>query len=227
MKKLVLFDIDKTLIRGFKWDINAISKAVKKTYNVDENPYAKEYSGLTDKERIFKVLEKNGLSKKEINSKLKCCLDSFLEFFNEAARKNNVYALNGVKKLLEELKKNNVLIGVVTGNIEATARIKLKKAGLNSYFKIGGFGSDEFRRADIAKIAIKRAKEKFNFKLNNNVFLIGDTFNDVKSGKDAGIKVIGVATGIWTMNQLKEAGADYVFKNLRNTDRILKIILNV
>lgn len=225
MKKLVLFDIDKTLIKGFKWDINAISKAVKKTYNVDENPYAKEYSGLTDKERIIKVLEKNGINKKEINSKLKCCLDSFLEFFNEAANKNNVYVLNGVKKLLEGLKKNNVLIGVVTGNIEATAKIKLKKAGLNSYFKLGGFGSDELKRADIAKIAIKRAKEKFNFKLNNNVFLIGDTPNDVKAGKDAGIKVIGIATGIWTEKQLKEAGADFVFKNLKDTEKVLKVIL--
>ena len=224
MERLVLFDIDKTLIKGFKWDINAISMAIKKTYNVDGNPYAKKYSGFTDKERIFKVLGENGLDENEINSKMKCCIDNFIEFFNKAANKNNVYVLDGAKKLLEELKKNNVLLGIVTGNIEETAKIKLKKAGLNQYFKFGGFGSDDFRRADILKIAIKRAEEKFGF-TGRNIFLVGDTPNDVKAGKEAGVNVIGVATGIWSEEQLKEAGADYVFKNLRETNKILKVIL--
>ena len=91
---------------------------------------------------------------------------------------------------------------------------------------MGGFGSDHISRTELVKIAIKRAGEKFGFKPGNNVFSIGDAPSDMKAGREGGaFKCIGVTTGIFSKEQLKEAGADYVFKNLLDKDKILKIIL--
>jgi len=230
MKKLVLFDIDRTLIKDLRWDYigwddTKFSEAVKKVYDVDAKvEIIGNHSGMTDQEKIIAMLKKKGFKEKDIMPKMKQCMKALIESFKNLDNPDFI-VLNGVKDLLKKLKKNKVLIGVVTGNIKYIAKGKLKKAGLYKYFKVGGFGNDKIKRADIIKIAIKRARKKFGFKFNNNAFLVGDTPKDVKAGKDVGIKVIGVATGIWTEKQLKEAGADFVFKNLKDTKKVLNVIL--
>ncbi len=96
---------------------------------------------------------------------------------------------------------------------------------MNHYFKIGGFGSDDINRTNLVRLAIKRAEEKFNFKFNNNVFLVGDAPQDMKAGKEAGVKTIGVTTGIYSKEQLKNAGADFILETLKDKNKFLKIIL--
>jgi len=221
MKKLVLFDIDKTLIKDLKWEILKFSEVFKKVYEIDASPDEIEHSGMTDQEKIFKVLKNRGLKEKEILPKMKHCEKIMLDGYSD----KSLEKFDGVEELLEELEKNNVLIGTVTGNFKSIAIFKLKKVGLDHYFKFGGFGSDHMNRTKIIEKAIKRAEEKFDFKFNNNVFLIGDTCRDIKAGKEAGIKTIGIATGVWTEEQLKKAGADFVFKDFRDRDKILKVIL--
>ncbi|MEM5778365.1 MAG: HAD family hydrolase [Candidatus Aenigmatarchaeota archaeon] len=225
MNKLVLFDIDKTLIKGLKWDDSKFSEAIKKVYgiNVKVEIIGKKHSGMTDQEKIIALLKKKGLKEKEIMPKIKYCLKFLINSF-KMLDNSNFIVLDGVKGLLEALKRNKIMIGIVTGNVKYIAKGKLKKAGIEKYFKVCGFGDDDKSRAKILRIAIKRAR-KIGFK-GNDIFLIGDTPNDIKAGKKAGIKVIGVATGIWSKNQLKKSGADYVFKNLKNTKEILKIINN-
>lgn len=116
-------------------------------------------------------------------------------------------------------------MGLVTGNIESIARAKLKKVGLNHYFEVGGFGSDDIERTNLVKIAIKRARVNFNFKQEkNNVFFVGDAPREIKAGKEAGVKTIGVATGKYSMKKLKNSGANFVLENFKSANKVLEII---
>jgi phosphoglycolate phosphatase len=223
MNKLVLFDIDGTLIKDFKGHIASLLKSVEKVYGI-KNVKGLNYHGMTDKQIIIEILKMNNLDEKTIYSKLKECTEIMTFLFNEIINKEKITLLEGVEDFLKELKENNILIGLVTGNLEIIARTKMEKIGINDYFKIGGFGSDNTDRTKLVKLAIKRAMESFNFKFSNNVFLIGDTPKDIKAGKEAGIKTVGVATGIYSKDQLIEAGADFAVENLKNKKEIFNII---
>ena len=145
--------------------------------------------------------------------------------YNKVIESDEVIALDGVRESLNELSKSNVLLGLVTGNLEPIAMNKLKKANLDHYFRVGGFGTDDIDRANLVKLAIKRAIKNFDFKFNNNVSLFGDTPQDMKAGKKAGIKTIGIATGIYSKEQLEGAGADIVLENLKDKNAVLEIVL--
>ena len=225
MNKLILFDIDRTLIKGSEVkDTIAFPEAFKKVYGVDTTIEIINHHGMTDQQIIIEVLKKNGINEQEIKFKIEECMKVMVDSFNGFIGNENIVSLEGVQELLEELNKNGFLMGLVTGNLEAIARGKIKKAGINHYFKVGGFGNDDINRTNLVKLAIKRAKENFLFKSNNDVFLIGDAPQDMKAGKEAGIKTIGVTTGIYSKEQLKDAGADFIVLNLKEKDEILKII---
>jgi len=225
INKLVLFDIDKTLIKGSRAHSAAFSKAFRKVYGIATNIDIINHHGMTDQQIIIEVLKKNGLDEQTIKLKLEKCIRTMSKSFDEMVKDDEIVVLEGVRELLEELDKNNILMGLVTGNLEPIARSKLKKVGLNHYFKVGGFGSDDINRTNLVKIAIKRAKKNFDSKPNNNVFLFGDAPREIKAGKEVGVKTIGVTTGIYSKEQLKNAGADFIFENLKDTNEILKIIL--
>ena len=226
MDKLVLFDIDRTLIKCTKGHIPAFSEAFKKVYNIDTTIDIVNHHGMTDKEIIIEVLKKNGLDEQTIKSKLEECTKEMINyyFFNKIVNDDKIIVLDGVRELLEELNKNNVLIGLVTGNLEPIGRAKLEKVSLNRYFKVGGFGSDDINRTNLVKIAIRRAEENFGFKQDNNVFLFGDAPQDMKAGKEAGIKTVGVTTGIYSRKQLEDICADFILEDLKDTNKILEII---
>jgi phosphoglycolate phosphatase-like HAD superfamily hydrolase len=226
MNKLVLFDIDRTLMIGSKLkDEVAFPEAFKKVYGIDTNVDIINRHGMTDQQIIIEILKKNGLDEKTIHSKLKECMNVMVEIFNKHINHDEFIVLDGVRELLEELDKHNILMGLVTGNLEPIARGSLKKVGLDHYFKVGGFGSDDINRTNLVKLALKRAEENFGFKISNNVFLFGDAPQDMKAGKEAGVKTIGVTTGIYSKEQLQSAGADFVVDSLTRRDEILKIIL--
>ena len=90
-------------------------------------------------------------------------MDAMVEYFEREIAKSKVDVLPGAIDFLKALDKEGILMGCVTGNLEKIARTKLKKAGINKYFKLGGFGSDHISRTELAKLAIKIAKEDFGF----------------------------------------------------------------
>lgn len=225
MDKLVLFDIDKTLIKSSRGHSTAFSKAFRIVYGIDTTIDIINHHGMTDQQIIIEVLKKNGLDEQTIKSKLEECMKVMVDSFNKIVAKDEIIVLSGVQELLEELNEHNVLMGLVTGNLEPIARGKLKKVGLNHYFKVGGFGSDDINRTTLVKLAIKRAEENFDFKFDNNIFLFGDSPQDMKAGKEANVKTVGVTTGIYSKEELENAGADFILENLKNINNVLKIIL--
>ncbi len=228
MNKLALFDIDSTLILGSKSkDDIAFPEAFRKVYGIDADVYVINRHGMTDQQIIIDVLRKNGLDEKTIMHKLKDCMQALTESFLKNIGRDEIIVLDGVKDLLEELENHEVLMGLVTGNLEPIAWSSLKKVGLDRYFKLGGFGTDSINRTNLVRLAIKRAKENFGFNLSNNdVFLFGDAPQDMIAGKEAGARTIGITTGIYSEKQMKNSGADFVFSSMKRKEEILEIILH-
>jgi phosphoglycolate phosphatase len=225
MKKLALFDIDKTLIKSTKGHAAVFSIAFKEVYGIKTSIEVIQYSGMTDQQIIFDVLRYNGLDEEQIKSKLDLCMEKMVDAFNKTIDNDEFVILPGVKELLEELKNNDVLMGLVTGNLEPIGRGKMKKLNLNHYFQVGGFGNENINRTELVKIAIKKAQSNFNFIFSNNVYLFGDAPQDMQAGKEAGIIPIGVTTGIYSKKQLENTAASLVLDDLANTEEILRYIL--
>ncbi len=224
MDNLALFDIDETLTKVSALHIESISRAFEEIYGIDATINTINYHGLTEQQIIFQVLRKNGLDDKTIKSNIEDAMEVVARFFNNGIEDAEIIVLDGVRELLEELDKNNVLIGLVTGNLEQIARGKMRKVGLNHYLKIGGFGSDDIDRTNLVRLAIRRAEKNFGFKFHNNVFLFGDSPHDIEAGKEAGVKTVGVTTGIYSKKQLEDVGANFVVTDFKDKNEILKII---
>jgi len=219
--KLFLFDIDGTLMDWPPEHKNSYIAAIKEIFGVDAELVAA--MGMTDQQIITETLLKVGIDEKTIELKMGEVMEAMDKYVEKEMRDSKVNVYEGAKEFLEELNKRGYLIGAVTGNLENIARIKLKKGGLSEYIKLGGFGSDHMIRTELVKLAIKRAEEEFGFKYGENVFSIGDAPSDMKAGREGGAyKCIGVTTGVHSAEQLREAGADVVFPNLKDSDEIFR-----
>jgi phosphoglycolate phosphatase-like HAD superfamily hydrolase len=123
---------------------------------------------------------------------------------------------DGVVELLEKLIVDGKMLGLTTGNVEEAAHIKLSRANLNRFFCFGGYGSDSPDRTELTKKALERGNLVSGRTLDLvRCFSCGDTPRDVEAGHGAGLRVVGVATGEYTAEELLEAGADAVVRSLR------------
>jgi phosphoglycolate phosphatase-like HAD superfamily hydrolase len=135
----------------------------------------------------------------------------------EVANSARYRVMDGAEELLAHLTEGGRLVGLITGNVEAAAHIKLARAGLNHYFSFGGYGSDALERVDVARRALERAELLAGGNLDRESCLaVGDTPHDVEAGHGAGIRVVGVATGEYDIEQLRAAGADFAVASLRD-----------
>jgi phosphoglycolate phosphatase len=125
----------------------------------------------------------------------------------------------GVPELLQRLSDEGRLVGLITGNTEPAAHIKLARADLNRFFAFGGYGSDANDRVDVCRTALDRAAkvagEGFD---RDGSIAVGDTPLDVEAGHGAGIRVTAVATGEYGLDALREAGADWTVETLESGD---------
>jgi phosphoglycolate phosphatase len=123
---------------------------------------------------------------------------------------------DGVIDLLEKLIDDGILLGLTTGNVEEAAHIKLARASLNRFFSFGGYGSDSPDRTELTRKALERGELVSGNRLDRDrCFSCGDTPRDVEAGHGAGIRVVGVATGEFTVDELLEAGADAAIRSFR------------
>jgi phosphoglycolate phosphatase len=225
MNKLVLFDIDGTLLLGGnELHKSAFAEAFRKVFGINASIDVIEHAGKTDRQIIIEVLEKNGISQAAAREKMQEITEEMTVFFEKNIENEKLTVADGAGELLKYFDENDILMGLVTGNLEPIARGKMKKVGFNDYFKVGGFGSDDEKRANLVKIAIKRAEDNFGFKFENNVFLVGDTPRDILAGKEAAVKTIGVATGNYSEADLQKEQPDFILKDLIQKEAILKLL---
>jgi len=228
--RLVLFDIDGTLLNSGGLGRASMQRALRMVFRSPGNP-SYRYHGKTDKQIVRDVMRLEGHSDEHIDSRMEKLIDLYLEGLRTGAKsgKFNVRPLEGVPELLDALEaREDVLLGLLTGNVEPGARTKLTAAGINpDRFRVNAFGSDHEHRPELPAIAQRRASETLGLDIaGDRLIVIGDTPADIECGRALGAKAIGVASGHYTVEQLEAHNAYAVFPSLKNTQQVLETILN-
>ncbi|RMG43318.1 MAG: hypothetical protein D6719_04090 [Candidatus Dadabacteria bacterium] len=228
MYRIVLFDIDATLIKCGDAARRAVRAAVEESFGVDSESCWSDVPkhGRTDP-LIIKDLCELLLCRRLTQTELNGICNAYLEKLEKLIDDTNGYkVLPGAAALLNKLAKNDsILLGLQTGNLEKGAFLKLKPSGFGVYFSFGGYGSDSTDRAEIVRTALRRGEQRV--KKHKDLLrpvLIGDTIHDIDAGRVNSVFTIGVATGIYSAGELKKAGADLVVDNLSDTDKITGLI---
>lgn len=217
---VVLFDIDKTLLMGSHCHFYSFKQAFKDLYGENITLDIPNLQGMTDKQIIYQVAKKNSI---KINN-FQTIMDRIVEHYKKNAKREKIKPLRGTREVLNILDDMKIPKGIVTGNIKDIAWIKLKKAKFSDYFGFGAFGDEGCQRSTLLRLALKRA-EKIHNKINpKESIIVGDTPRDIQAGKKVGTITVGVATGDFTIEDLKKAGADHVLKSLEEKEKFIKII---
>lgn len=206
----VLFDIDGTLITTGGAGGEAWKRAFVELYGNPLDIRDVTESGMTDPE-VGRVALRNILGRDPDGRELAAAMGRYLRHLHAAIDESDGYrVMPGIEELLERLVESGHLLGLTTGNVEAAAHIKLARVGLNRFFSFGGYGSDSNQRTELTKKALERATLVSGGTLNPGASIsVGDTPRDVAAGHGAGIEVVGVATGNFSVEELRAAGADW------------------
>lgn len=212
----VLFDIDGTLITSGGAGTAAWALAFEEIYGVRVDISQFSDLGMTDPEVGIKSFEGLKGRKPEVEE-LMALLDRHVHYLVKTVRESEGYrVLDGAEELLVELIRDGYILGLVSGNSEKGAHIKLSRGNLNRFFSFGGFGSDSADRNELTNTAMVRAELTFGGRISQSAFLyVGDTPRDVEAAHAVGIKCVGVATSKFTLDDLQNAGADYVISTLK------------
>lgn len=233
-KKLVLFDIDGTLVDSsaksvgqWKERIAAVFERVYETripFDIDVH----DYNGKVDKQVFLLITEKIGVTRELFNSRFDKAKEVYhAELVRVLREEEAVYvAFEDAKRFVEALlKEPDVSFGVITGNIEKNAWAKLEKAGLHSLFNFGAFADEVESREALVVHALEKARDHFGvaFRLTD-VVIIGDTVHDIRAAKSGGVRSVGVSTGASTTREgLLAEGADLVVSSLMD-DRVFSLL---
>jgi phosphoglycolate phosphatase-like HAD superfamily hydrolase len=205
----VLFDIDGTLISTGGASDRAWKRAFKELQDVDVDVPAVTGKGVPDPQ-VGRVVFEKAVGREPTQEEADALMRRRLDHLPEEVENSPGFKVQDcVVELLDKLIDDGLLLGLTTGNVEEAAHIKLQRANLNRYFSFGGYGSDSPDRTELTKKALERADLVSGDSLDlGRCFSCGDTPRDVEAGHGAGIRVVGVATGEFTVEELQEGGAD-------------------
>jgi len=213
--RAVLFDIDGTLLVTGGAGAVAWQRAFEELHEVEADISEHTEAGMTDPE-IAEIVFREVLGRDGSPAERSQAIGGYLKHLGDAVAESDGYrVMPGIEELLPRLIEKGVLLGLVTGNIEVAAHIKLARADLNRFFGFGGYGSDSRDRTELTKKALKSGELVSGGRLDPTTAIsVGDTPRDVEAGHGAGIKVVGVATGSYSVDQLRDAGADWAIPNV-------------
>jgi phosphoglycolate phosphatase-like HAD superfamily hydrolase len=227
MSKVILFDIDGTLILTGGAGMRALNRACEELTGFSDALAQVPVAGRTDRIILHDAMRKAG---RDLDDQLLSALRSrYVQLLQEEIQfpgRGVKAILPGVRELLDALAaRDDVFLGLVTGNFEEGARIKLEYFDLWRYFRCGAYGDDAADRNDLVPFAWRRAVERgLHADHVHDVFVVGDTPHDVACAQAAGAIPIAVATGSFTADQLREAGAREVLADLRDTSSFLSLL---
>lgn len=213
MRKLLLFDIDGTLLTSGGAGEKALGLAVKDCFRVEDDLAGVEIAGRTDSGIARQICEKYGQEASVDN--LAAFYDAYLRHLEEQLPRLPGRILPGIVEILEKLAgQDDVAVGLLTGNLSRGAHLKLTHYGVWDFFEFGAFADDHHERNELGPFAQRRAAEKYGEFRAEDVFVIGDTPHDIACGKAIGARTIAIATGRYSERDLRGCGADHVFDDL-------------
>jgi phosphoglycolate phosphatase len=229
--RLVLFDIDGTLVTARGAGRAAFNKALIEVFGtVGPAEAGLDFRGRTDLSILYELMTAAGFGADVIAARTEACFAAYVrELAVVIGDGQRVQILPGVPALVRTLAaRDDVVVGLLTGNVQDGARIKLASTGLWPLFRVGAYGSDHADRRLLPAIACERAHalvgHAFPF---DRVIIIGDTPLDVDCARACGARAVAVATGFYPYDELEGCGPDLLFKDLGDVARVVHQLTNV
>jgi phosphoglycolate phosphatase-like HAD superfamily hydrolase len=227
--KLVLFDIDGTILLTDGAGKRAVHRALIDVFGAT-GPHDHAFGGKTDPQIVRELMRVVGHGDDHIDERMTRLLDLYVGYLHEELRAgaDGIRVMPGVRELLDALDaRDDVIVGLLTGNLEAGARAKLESAAIDpDRFVIGAFGSDHEERGQLPAVAQRRALEQLGIEVSGaDVIVIGDTPADIQCGRSIGARAIAVATGFFSMEELREHEPAALFADLSATAAVVRAIL--
>jgi phosphoglycolate phosphatase len=225
---LILFDIDGTLLLSGRAGLRAMTRAFQDTFGITDAFRGESFGGRTDSYLVSKALQTAGLPDTAENHHR--FRDIYLPLLAEEIEhpgEGHKGLMPGARELLEALEEfEHLHLALLTGNYREAAEIKLRHFELWDFFEWGAFSDDHHDRNELVPIAKSRA-ETYDIPVEaiGRVIVIGDTPHDIECARVAGAKSIAVATGGYTTEQLQQAGADMVLRDLSDTKNVVSLLL--
>ena len=227
--KLLLFDIDGTILSTKSVPRRAMKNVLEKKFDYFSYDDKYNYSGRTDWQIVDHLLDFGNIDYPRNYESLKVIFDNFAEELENELNNGLVpFVYGGVINLIEKLHKmHECNLGLLTGNIAKGAELKLDAVNLYKYFPIGAFGDDAKNRNDLADIAIMRAQEHHGNGINKkNTWIIGDSVHDIRCAHANNLRSLAVCTGLTTKEELNQENPEFIVDTFEDTDQIINIFLN-
>lgn len=224
MRRLVLFDVDGTLLSAGGAGARALLGAMREVYGSEGEAAGVSFGGRTDPEIVRTLLTAGGMEMDAVEARFEALWARYLVRLEDEVARGGVRALPGVLPLLERLERQGgeAVPALLTGNLLEGARIKLEAAGLGfGRFRVGAYGSDHWRRSELPAVAVERARRETGVEFRGReIVIVGDTPHDVSCGAHLGVRTIAVATGTHPAPELAACGPDHLFDDLTDLDAV-------
>jgi phosphoglycolate phosphatase-like HAD superfamily hydrolase len=223
----VLFDIDGTLLSAKGVSAAALREALRRHFGTEGGIEGYDYSGKTDPQIVRELMRPAGFEEAAIEERLPATLASYVGLLRAQLRPEHVRPKPGVCALVLALAQDpRVTLGLLTGNVEPGARLKLGPLDLNGHFPFGAFGSDHEDRHRLPALAVERAHARTRHRfLGKRVVIIGDSIHDVRCGRSLGVRAVAVATGRTTPEVLRAEAPDALLEDCSDLERALAAVL--
>ncbi len=217
LKKLLLFDIDGTLVDTGGTGFPALRTSLKEGFGIEDDLSHIRLAGATDTNLCREILAHHGIEPTAENRAR--YLDGYLFHLQKMLPEKPGRVLPGVLELLEALRqRENLVVALLTGNLVRGAEIKLSHFGLWHYFEFGAFADDHHVRNELGHFARARAQERHGIEFPPEaIYVIGDTPKDIACGRAIGAKTVAVATGEYSPDELGAFEPDYLFESFAAT----------
>ncbi|MHB8085690.1 MAG: HAD family hydrolase [Dehalococcoidia bacterium] len=224
--KLIIFDLDQTLVDFLPGHAETVRRLFLKEFNIEAELTGIDFSGRSLTDNIIELARANGIDPDSVRVRIADLLAEYEQiFFSLMPPDLSGYVLPGVRQLLQRLTEEGHLIVLYTGDSPAIAGKVLSSAGLDGYFRFEVYGTEAKTRLDMAKLAVSKAGDLTGTKFSGkDVVIIGDAMRDVECARQLKALSVAVATGVHSVNDLKSAGADFVFKDLADTENVVLAI---
>ncbi len=221
-KKLILYDIDGTLVSTGGAGTRSMNYAFHELFGIENAFKDIPMAGKTDLQIMKEGLKVHGLP--FMNGNVEKMMNGYIQYLEKEIDNPNKYLMPGILESLELLKGMGMPLGLLTGNIERGASIKLAAFEIHDYFLDGAFGSDDEDRDKLLPIAIEKFGQKGHTFSAPDCIVIGDTPRDVQCAKIHGARCLAIATGPYSKEELLNTEADLVLDSMGDSDKYLDFI---
>jgi len=224
-KKLLLFDIDGTLLLTGRAGEHALRVAFKERFGVDDDLSSISFAGSTDGAIARQMFAPYDIPATPEN--IADLFDGYVHHLALELPRREGRILPGIVELLEALhQREDCVLGLLTGNIEKGAELKLSHYGVWDYFEFGAFADDHVDRNKLGPVAHSRAAEKHGISFEaQDVYVLGDTPKDIDCARAAGFVAVAIATGSYNKDELAAHHPDFVFEDLSDTAGVIEALL--